>query len=401
MTSEILIMTPTAIALAADSVVTIGNSKTYEGANKLFMLSNNPPSGMMIYNNANFYNIPMETIIKDFREKMEKEDIREIDDYKSKLGEYLKQIKEKNQIQSIPLTELIKLFSNKLINEIKQQKEDNPIEIIKNHTDVPQDIQKKFESIFLKDENIKKVYDEHMNLLVNHLTVNPKDYKNIMDILKKFFISKMFIEQYIGVVIAGFDKNSLLPSFISFKIIVINEDVFIIEDCEREEIGEKIIFLKPFAQTDVIDNFFSGIDPIYYNLVISYFNKIISEYSNNLIKLTKSNLNIEKDNSNIINKINNEKENIISNFITFLDDLKEKNGKLLIPLIASLPKEELSNLAESLINITSIKRKVQNGLETVGGDVDVALITKGDGFIWTKRKHYFKPELNPHFFDKD
>ena len=115
MTSEILIMTPTAIALAADSVVTIGNSKTYDGANKLFMLSNNPPSGIMIYNNANFYNIPMETIIKDFRKKMRRENIGKIEDYKSKLEDYLKQIKEENQIQDIPLIELIKLFSNKLM----------------------------------------------------------------------------------------------------------------------------------------------------------------------------------------------------------------------------------------------------------------------------------------------
>jgi hypothetical protein len=36
--------------------------------------------------------------------------------------------------------------------------------------------------------------------------------------------------------------------------------------------------------------------------------------------------------------------------------------------------------------------------ETVGGPVDVALISKGDGFIWIKRKHYFKAELNPQFF---
>jgi hypothetical protein len=36
--------------------------------------------------------------------------------------------------------------------------------------------------------------------------------------------------------------------------------------------------------------------------------------------------------------------------------------------------------------------------ETVGGPIDVAVISKGDGFIWIKRKHYFKPELNPHFF---
>ena len=38
---------------------------------------------------------------------------------------------------------------------------------------------------------------------------------------------------------------------------------------------------------------------------------------------------------------------------------------------------------------------------TVGGEIDVAIISKGDGFIWKKRKHYFKSELNPHFFDKD
>ena len=36
--------------------------------------------------------------------------------------------------------------------------------------------------------------------------------------------------------------------------------------------------------------------------------------------------------------------------------------------------------------------------ETVGGPIDVALIiSKGDGLIWIKRKHYFSPELNPQF----
>ena len=35
--------------------------------------------------------------------------------------------------------------------------------------------------------------------------------------------------------------------------------------------------------------------------------------------------------------------------------------------------------------------------ETVGGPIDVAVISKGDGFIWIKRKHYFSTELNPCF----
>ena len=62
-----------------------------------------------------------------------------------------------------------------------------------------------------------------------------------------------------------------------------------------------------------------------------------------------------------------------------------------------LPKDELANLAESLVSLTALHRKVSRDLETVGGAIDVAVISKGDGFVWIKRKHYFKPELNMHF----
>jgi hypothetical protein len=38
--------------------------------------------------------------------------------------------------------------------------------------------------------------------------------------------------------------------------------------------------------------------------------------------------------------------------------------------------------------------------ETVGGPVDVAIISKYDGFIWIKRKHYFDKKQNPFFRQK-
>lgn len=63
-----------------------------------------------------------------------------------------------------------------------------------------------------------------------------------------------------------------------------------------------------------------------------------------------------------------------------------------------MPKNELAEMAEALVNLTSIKRRMSSDAETVGGPVDVALISKGDGFIWIRRKHYFKPERNQHFF---
>ncbi len=59
-----------AVALAADSAVTFsrgGVSKIFQNANKIFELSAEKPVGIMIYNNTQFYGVPWEVIIKDFR----------------------------------------------------------------------------------------------------------------------------------------------------------------------------------------------------------------------------------------------------------------------------------------------------------------------------------------------
>ena len=54
-------------------------------------------------------------------------------------------------------------------------------------------------------------------------------------------------------------------------------------------------------------------------------------------------------------------------------------------------------MAESLVNLTMFKQKVSMHAETVGGPIDVAIISKGDGFVWIKRKFYFNKELNPKY----
>lgn len=57
-------------------------------------------------------------------------------------------------------------------------------------------------------------------------------------------------------------------------------------------------------------------------------------------------------------------------------------------------------MAEALVSLTAFKRRVSMDTETVGGPIDVAVISKGDGFVWIKRKHYFGADLNPQFFAK-
>jgi hypothetical protein len=65
-----------------------------------------------------------------------------------------------------------------------------------------------------------------------------------------------------------------------------------------------------------------------------------------------------------------------------------------VNVVSALPRSELAALAESLVNLTSLKRRVSMDAETVGGPVDVAVISKADGFVWVKRKTFIRPELN-------
>jgi len=56
-------------------------------------------------------------------------------------------------------------------------------------------------------------------------------------------------------------------------------------------------------------------------------------------------------------------------------------------------------VAEALVSLTSFKRRISlDEPETVGGAIDVAVISRGDGLIWIKRKHYFDPHPSHHFF---
>ncbi|MFH2232531.1 MAG: hypothetical protein ABII13_05195 [Patescibacteria group bacterium] len=76
---------------------------------------------------------------------------------------------------------------------------------------------------------------------------------------------------------------------------------------------------------------------------------------------------------------------------------KEEHTDSVLTTVSMLPKDELAKMAESLVNITSFMRRVSMDVESVGGPIDVAVISKKDGFIWIKRKHYFDSAYNPHY----
>ena len=51
--------------------------------------------------------------------------------------------------------------------------------------------------------------------------------------------------------------------------------------------------------------------------------------------------------------------------------------------------QEMANLAETLIKATELHRSIMSQQESVGGLIDLAVITREDGFQWLNRKSWY------------
>ncbi len=190
-------MTPSAVAMAADSVITVNGNKTYEGVNKLFMLSNNPPMGIMTYNKASFLNFPMETLIKDFRSKISKKEYNTISDFKNAFDTYLNEVcYGEDVIHPYSIVDKFNIYIKWL-----NQNFDKIHNIIKDLDEETMDLDdkkyEKYEKLLFENKEFKKIYTPQIQEVTKN--INYKD--NIIDLVvlfKKLFIKRFVLEDYIA-----------------------------------------------------------------------------------------------------------------------------------------------------------------------------------------------------------
>jgi hypothetical protein len=203
-----------------------------------------------------------------------------------------------------------------------------------------------------------------------------------------------------GVVIAGFGTSEMFPKIASYLVEgVFDKKVkkFFNEAKSNIQNENFVTTIVPFAQDEMVWTFISGIDPDINQFASTFLTNIFKKYPESL---SAEDLGIEEDAlENARKKLLEDGNKLLEDFQNEIIEFQRKNNSQpIIDMVGVLPKDELAAMAESLVNLTVFKRKVSKSVETVGGPIDVAIISKGDGFIWVKRKHYFKPELNQHFF---
>jgi hypothetical protein len=183
---------------------------------------------------------------------------------------------------------------------------------------------------------------------------------------------------------------------VNISIVVDDKLRYYIDEGRTAEISDlNYGAVRPFAQTDVIDTILSGIDPALDDIYLNNFSALFVKYNELILNA------IGQGNPELRAQIGGlDTQRIVTEYMQMNQGIKQENYiRPLMNAVSTLAKEDLAEMAESLIYLTYLKRRITFAEESVGGPVDVAVISKGDGFIWIKRKHYFKPELNQYFFE--
>ena len=429
MTAEIAILNKSAVALAADSAVTISmgseEQKIYDSADKLFDLCASSPIGVMIYNGMQFMQAPLPMLISDYRKQIP--DFDHVPDaaidflrYLSGWGAASPEAVLDASLGSMIFPVMIAIqnrVETRLQEAVRRQSSpDDTDEWFKTFRSEFEDAIAIFERILSKGNQAQFLAPDgntdppeigeadliRIRAIVSEIFkgVEEPTLSRLVEIGRQALLSEMLSGGETGIVVAGFGHKDIFPTLVSYEIdgIVGGRLKFVQSnhvDIDRQGDRAKVI---PFAQKEMVDRFLYGLDDDIQRK-ITQFSKatvpLISEQTIAQLEMT------DEDREELKKKASTAHDEFIQGLqnVSFAE-IRSQSKSEIEDMVEFMPKPELSTMAEALVNLTSLKRRVSRGMETVGGPIDVAVISRSDGFIWVKRKHYFEAHLNPRYTNR-
>ena len=426
MTALVGILNKRAAVIAADSAVTItrgDKTKINNTANKIFRLSNTNPLGVMIYGNSEYMGIPWEVLFKLYRDTGRDKPFDTLMEYVEDFIDFLKNEKhccnEENQKDYLDQElasyyfKIQELYTQDYEEAIKNNGDDNidteslmlkclndNFEFIDNKSDESGTCPE-FEKYTLKAliTKGKSSFDRLEGNLRDEKT--PGTRKEWEKHFFKYIKSSFFLGREAGLVFVGYGEKDLFPSIIPL-IIAGNFDGRIRYYIDKEKAeyiaNDNTASICPFAQSDIMISLLKGINPSIYDTVYYKFCDSMEAVRQKMIDAVKD--------AGVAESVTEGMASIELNEITdkFQDDVMEyirtafTDG--VVDAVDSFNIDDMIKMAESLISITNLQRHFSSSEESVGGPVDVAVITKSEGFVWVNRKQWYQKELNPQQIER-
>jgi len=372
----------------------------------------------MVYGNAQLMDVPWELLVKSYRKRLGSNSFPHLDDYARDFIRFLEEshafFPEELQVDyllaiadagfSSVLDEIVESVRSS-IAENGQITETEAIEIAGEIILQTHNVWEQIDlAEGLTEEYIAQLRQKHTDVLMSLLNEIFEDFpltathhQQLLDIAIWLTckLSKQPGPGEAGVVIAGYGENDVYPSLRSYRVRAVVEHRLLYVDDRNHDVATRGAVIVPFAQSEMVYTFMEGVEPGYQSTLEHELEEVLKEFADTAAKGCGLQ---GKERQAFRKKLQAFSTNVRQSFRTKSQQYRREHFALpAISVTAVLPKDELAAMAESLVNLTFFRRRMSMAAETVGGPVDVAVISKGDGFIWIKRKHYFSKELNPHF----
>ncbi|MEL6361094.1 MAG: hypothetical protein AAFR21_08400 [Pseudomonadota bacterium] len=427
MTSEVVLMNRQAVAMAADSAVTISGHqyiKTYQSVDKLFPLIDGQPVAVMIYNNAELMSTPWETVISLYREASGGRPLDTVQDYAEDFmaflsgnpdlfppdhqdTEFFKHVAVVFSVIAEDFDVQVQKFKETGAGRVRDHLS-SIFEFVVGqlHMDYqryPDDTSRADLPCFPNgmDEQIRRRYSGEVEQLIDSLVGAIRaDYGNVVvseatkqrlrDIATYAVTKDAFFEHYTGVVFAGFGSREKFPSMRSY---LTSSVVLGILKRKNDRVANMTAdggpIVQPFAQDRMIKTFLTGMDEYLRRFMYGETLKLSMTLVNDVIGRAPG-LSDQQRQALLRDYSENNMSFALREFFKSIDGYQYTvHTRPIYRAIGSLPRRELGETAASLIKLNSFQQKVMNSIETVGGPIDVAVITRNGG-LELKRD---KPDL--------
>ena len=429
MTSEVVVMNRLGVALAADSAVTVDmgqSSKVRDSALKVFMLSKYRPVGVMVYNNASLLGVPLETAIKVFRQVLGRNGYPKLHEYGDAFVEYLNSnrslfpqaVQDRYFVAALEVEyERIAEFVEKALASGVYGPEDEESQ----ETAVETADRIIAERLAFWESQSDADYFDADYFEVSAEDVVGRNSGNVLDVINRKFlgwtavsdearqhlyeIAKYLVckdhfppDVLTGLVIAGFGGEEHFPVVQHLEFGGIYDNRLKVRPATLHEVSDDVPSeVLAFAYQDMVDGFLDGISPDVFEH-LGDAAAFIREMPVVALDAVEGIAPEAKEKAAEI--IRQESVRKAGDFARgVLRGAEERRGQI-EQAVEALSLKELAQVASTLVGLSSFEHQMSLDRETVGGPVDVAVISKGDGFIWMDRKHYFRRELNSHFFSE-
>ena len=394
MTAQIAIFNERCVAVASDSVVTIGRGerqRTMSTAEKLFETAAGHPVVALHSGSATFMRVPYEVLIAEWRRSLT-EPLTTLAGYAESFGTWLTRQSSlfgndaQEMLFSWMLDDYFLMVRDRIIETLKERNlTSEPWDSIDVMAAVDSVTREHVDTLNARDEIAGREPETDAAWIADRAHLVQKSLDWVFDDVPHTTASDRMLRDDVPYLLisraepwgcdgtmafVGYGANDMFPGYHSVTITGIINDHLI----ER-----------PYDDLHISQTNRSGVTPFGQDEAVQTF---IRAYNKQFLTAAHERLDAVLDEVDLDDPEGEQRTKFHEALSADFEDLSwESFVRPMLDTVESLPRADMARMAESLVGVQALRAASSDQQPTVGGPIDVVLITRADGVQWVRRKN--------------